>query len=128
MRASATSSTEALALLLRWDQFRTVMGGFFQTFDAILCPAAALPAMVHGAASDDRTAPGLFSYAVPYNLTDWPAVVVRCGTSAEGLPIGVQVVAHPWREDIALALAQRLEALCGFRPPALLQHAGGAQS
>ena len=30
-----------------------------------------------------------------FNLTGWPVVVVRCGTSAEGLPIGVQVVAPP---------------------------------
>src|SRR5262249_37290597 len=102
--------------------------GIFQTFDAILCPAVALPATVHGAASDPRTGPGIFSYAVPYNLTDWPAVVVRGGTSAEGLPIGGQVVAHPWREDIALALANRLEALCGFLPPPTpVLHAGGDQ-
>jgi Asp-tRNA(Asn)/Glu-tRNA(Gln) amidotransferase A subunit family amidase len=79
MRASATSSTEVLALLVRWDQLRTAMRGFFQAFDAILCPAAAFPAMVHGAASDDRIAPGLFSYAVPYNLTDWPPVRGRTG-------------------------------------------------
>src|SRR5262245_23939448 len=28
-------------------------------------------------------------------------VVVRCGTSREGLPLGVQIVAKPWRDDIA---------------------------
>ena len=42
----------------------------------------------------------------------------RCGTSREGLPIGVQVVAGPWRDDVALAAAQRLEdELGGWRPP-----------
>lgn len=129
MHGSASSSEEVLGLLLRLDQFRTSMSTFFQNFDAILCPVAAFPAPVHGATSDDRTALGVFSYAVPYNLTDWPAVVVRAGTSAEGLPIGVQIVAHPWREDVALALASRLEALCGFvPPPASMQHAGGERS
>jgi amidase len=39
----------------------------------------------------------------------WPVVVVRAGTSREGLPIGVQVVAAPWREDAALALARQIE-------------------
>ena len=43
-------------------------------------------------------------------LTGWPAATVRCGTSADGLPIGVQVAAHPWRDDMALAAALALEA------------------
>ena len=43
-----------------------------------------------------RTArsPNLTSYTTPHNLTGWPAATVRCGTSADGLPIGVQVAAH----------------------------------
>ena len=47
-----------------------------------------------------------------------PAAVVRGVTSAEGLPIGVQIIAHPWREGIALAVAGYLEkTLGGFQPP-----------
>jgi len=44
---------------------------------------------------------------------------VRCGTSADSLPIGVQVVARPWREDVALATAYYLEMVFGGwqRPP-----------
>jgi amidase len=46
--------------------------------------------------------------------------VVRGGTSPEGLPIGVQLVARPWREDVALAVAQSLEgALGGWQRPPL---------
>ena len=61
-----------------------------------------------------------FSYTGAYNLTGWPGAVVRGGTSPEGLPIGVQVVARPWREDVALAVAQQLEtALGGWQPAAL---------
>ena len=60
----------------------------------------------------------MFSYTETYNLTGWPGVVVRAGSSAEGLPIGVQIVARPWREDVALAVAKRIEtALGGFLPP-----------
>jgi len=54
-----------------------------------------------------------FSYALPYSLTGWPCVVVRAGTSSEGLPIGVQVVARPWREDVALAVARLIETIFG---------------
>jgi amidase len=53
-----------------------------------------------------------------HNLTGWPAAVVRCGTSPEGLPIGVQVAAAPWREHIALAVAGRLEDVFGGWQPA----------
>jgi amidase len=46
-------------------------------------------------------------------------VSVRAGTSSDGLPVGVQVVAAPWCEDIALALAQKIETLMGGyqKPP-----------
>jgi Asp-tRNA(Asn)/Glu-tRNA(Gln) amidotransferase A subunit family amidase len=36
------------------------------------------------------------------------AVPLRC---ASGLPIGVQLIAPPWREDLAFAAAARLEVL-----------------
>jgi amidase len=48
-----------------------------------------------------------------HNLTGWPAAVVRAGTSPEGLPIGVQVAAKPWREDVALAVAGLIEENAG---------------
>ena len=36
-------------------------------------------------------------------MTGWPAETVRTATSAEGLLIAVQLVARPWRDDMALA-------------------------
>jgi amidase len=44
-----------------------------------------------------------------HNLTGWPAAVVRAATSPDGLPSGVQIAAAPWREDIVIALAKRIE-------------------
>jgi amidase len=61
-----------------------------------------------------------FSYTVPYSLTGWPSVVVRAGTSPEGLPIGVQITARPWREDVALTVAEYIETqLGGWQAPPL---------
>jgi amidase len=58
------------------------------------------------------------SFTTPASLTGWPAATVRAGTSPEGLPIGVQLVARPWRDDVALAAALAVErALGGYRPP-----------
>jgi amidase len=97
------------------DQFRTAMWQFLGSYDAILSPVCANPALPHGSSIEDTNFRG-FSYTMTYNVTGWPAAVVRCGSSPEGLPIGVQVAAHPWHEDVALNLAAVLEqALGGWR-------------
>jgi len=71
--------------------------------------------MEHGSTYDRLPS---FSYTMSSNLTGWPAAVVRGGTTRSGLPIGVQIVARPWREDVALELAQVLQdSLGGFQPP-----------
>ena len=108
--------TEALEEV---DAFRSAMLGFMEDYDVILCPAAAFPAPEHRGVHEEETTP-LASYTNTYNLTGWPGAVVRGGSSPEGLPIGVQVVARPWREDVALAVARKLEqALGGWQPPPL---------
>ncbi len=98
------------------DRFRARMFVFLKDYDAILspvCPQAALP---HGRSIEERTFQG-FSYTMTHNLTGWPAAVVRCGETTTGLPIGVQIAAHPWREDVALRIAAHLECACGgWRP------------
>ena len=38
-----------------------------------------------------------------------PTAVVPIG-SENGMPIGVQIVGQPWREDVVLAVARALEA------------------
>ena len=99
------------------DRFRSDMLSFMEEYDAIVCPVNAYPAIPHGSWKDKY--PG-FSYTMTFNLTGWPVVVVRAGTSPEGLPIGVQIVACPWNEHEALALAQYLEqALNGWPSPPL---------
>ena len=80
------------------------MRRFGERFDVILSPVFPTAAPPHGEIEN------LTSYTTPHNLTGWPAATVRCGTSADGLPIGVQVAAHPWRDDVALgARAAALE-------------------
>jgi amidase len=98
------------------DSFRTAMYGFLGEYDVLLSPVSFSAAVPHGTSTADDTFPG-FSYTMTHNLTGWPAAVVRCGTSGDGLPIGVQIAAAPWREDIALAVAEYLEsALGGWEP------------
>jgi amidase len=88
------------------------MQRFLNRFDVILSPVAAFPALPHGRSIEEETFRG-FSYTMTHNMTGWPAAVVRCGTSSDGLPIGVQIAAGQWREELVLAVALRLEQLCG---------------
>jgi amidase len=100
--------------IFHWDRFRRAFLGFMRRFDVIVCPAAG-SAAGHGAAVEAD-----FIHTLPYSLTGYPAVVVRAGASPEGLPIGVQIVAQPWRDDVALAVAHHIEtALGGWQPPTL---------
>ena len=117
--AAAASPALAAAMadwLFRWGIFRNQMLAFMEAYDVILCPVCAFPAIPHGTSDDPDNLHG-FSYTKTYNLTGWPGVVVRCGTSAAGMPIGVQVVARPWREDVALAVAAYLEQVFGGWQP-----------
>ncbi len=108
---------EYTAKLEMRDEFRSKMLAFMEDYDAILCPPAAAEAIPHGTWHQGQSK-GTFSYTSVYNTTGWPGAVVRVGTSGDGLPIGAQVVARPWREDVCLALASVLEdALGGWRMP-----------
>ena len=113
--AQPVSLTKFTQEMSRWNVYRSAMLAFMQPYDVLLCPVSATPATRH----DDPDGPD-FTYTFAHNLTGWPGAVVRCGTSAEGLPIGVQIVARPWREDVALAVAQYLETnLGGWQSPAV---------
>ena len=109
---------EYTAVLEKVDSYRSAMLGFMENYDVIVCPVSAFAALPHGESMTDENRSGI-NYTATYNITGWPSTVVRGGTSPDGLPIGVQVVARPWREDVSLAVAQYLEgALGGWqRPP-----------
>ena len=103
------------ALLEEWDRFRSRMLAVFRSHDVIVCPVTAEPAPFHG-----EGVASSFSYTQLFSLTGWPCVVVRGGTEGV-LPIGIQIVAAPWREDIALGVAAHLEAeLGGWQMPPVI--------
>jgi amidase len=99
---------EVQQLFADWDLFRSRQLAFMADFDAIVCPADATTAPLQGVVP-----PLLFSYSLPSSLCGWPGAVVRAGTDRAGLPIGVQIIARPWHEHIALALAARVESVLG---------------
>ncbi len=105
-------------LYKRWDGFRTTMLQFMARFDIVVTPVAPDVAPLYRA----KTVPAhVFSYTIPFSLSGNPCVVVRAGSSPEGLPIGVQVVARNWHDDVAMRAARRIEqALGGWRPASVV--------
>ena len=116
--ATALSSADYSAQYEKFDNWRSSMLRLFADFDVIICPVNGGPAPLHGTFSRPGAA-----YTQLFDLTGWPSTVIRAGTSPEGLPLGIQCVAHPWREDLSLAVAKHLETAFGpFKGPSLTGH------
>jgi amidase len=99
---------------IRCDLLRAKFFAQMQEYPILICPAAAIPAFRHGERSwhvEGKAVEYLdaWSYTEFFNLLGNPAAVVPVGFSAEGLPIGVQIVGRPWEEEQVLAVAAELE-------------------
>jgi amidase len=93
---------------MRRAHFLAAMG------DVLLLPVAATPALDNddgGPVLVDGTAVGrrqVTEVLRAVSLVGTPVVVVPVGVSPDGLPVGVQVVARPFRDDVAIAVARAL--------------------
>jgi Asp-tRNA(Asn)/Glu-tRNA(Gln) amidotransferase A subunit family amidase len=99
------------ALFRRWASLRAAVRAFLASYDVVLAPVAVGPAPLHGCTPG--TAVPLESYDVfnlthTYSVAGLPVAVVPIGVDG-GLPIGVQIVANPFHDRVALAVAATLE-------------------
>jgi amidase len=122
--ASATpiSSADMVEAWEAQDLCKSQMLDWMKNYDVFICPTSNKPAQPIDGKGTGRNnpSPDGWPYTGVFNSTGWPVVVVRCGSSADGkLPIGLQVVAAPWREDLCLAVAAYLESQSGGwkKPP-----------
>ncbi len=85
----------------------------------MVTPVSATPAFAHGAARVDCNGESISvfrscSYSQTVNVFGLPAAVVPVARSADGLPIGVQVIGRPHNERGVLAAAAIIEQSAGF--------------
>ena len=106
------SAKEFAQVINTWHNYQSAMLGFFEDFDILVCPVNAKTAIEHDAVEDLAA----YTYTSAYNLAGWPGVVIRAGQDPDGLPIGIQIIAAPFREDQCLAMAKLLEANLGSFP------------
>ncbi len=87
----------------------------FQKVDALLGATSPTVAFPLGAKTQDPVAMYLNDIiTIPANLGNVCGISVPCGL-ADGLPIGLQVIAPGFREEIALQVAYAFEAAADFR-------------
>ena len=112
-------------LLNAWAKCDVVRGKLLvqmQRFPVLLCPVCSIPAFRHG--EREWTVDGqrvgywdVMRYTQWFNLLAAPAAVIPVARSPEGLPIGVQIVARPFEDEVALAVATAVERDFGYAFP-----------
>nr|WP_310524673.1 amidase [Polymorphobacter sp.] len=110
----------SVALQVRRHTIARAWSAFFADYPIILGPTWCQPQFAHGfdIAGPDSAAQTLelMRFVVPMNLLGLPVVCVPTGT-ANGLPLGVQVIADRFREDLCLDAAEAIEARLGHLTP-----------
>ncbi len=128
--ANAEPPLTADELLNAWAECDVIRGKLLrqmQQFPILLCPVCSIPAFRHGERRwkvDGQVVEYLdvMRYTQWFNVLAAPAAVVPVGRSPEGLPIGVQIVARPFEDEVALAVASVIDREFGTVAPPM---AGG---
>jgi len=123
--AHAKPQLTADELLNAWAECDVIRGKLLQQmqeFPVLLCPVCSIPAFRHGERQwkvDGQEVKyfDVMRYTQWFNLLAAPAAVMPVGRSPEGLPIGVQIVARPFEDEVALAVASAVDREFGFVAP-----------
>ena len=97
------------------------MARFQQEFDVLLTPTLAIPAFEAGRLAPQGTDQANWvqwtPFSFPFNLTQQPAASIPCGFTSAGLPVGMQIVAAKYQDDLVLRVARAFEELCPIKLP-----------
>lgn len=111
------------AAVVERAQLREDLLRWMEKTPLIVAPVGSTPAFAHGARRVEVNGESVsvfraFSYPQACNVFGLPAIVVPAGQTAQGLPIGVQVIGRPFEDRTVLAAAAVIEAaLGGWRAP-----------
>ena len=114
----STPNVEPAPLWERRDRIRVELHAYLDRHAILLMPVATVPPydLAGPAPSVDGREHSMWDVLDPcrlISLVGFPAASVPFGTSADALPIGVQVVGRPYREDQVLAVARTLMEVVG---------------
>jgi amidase len=118
-RAARLDMAQFFAVLDRRDQATKCCDSFLDDYDAWLIPVMPDATFIRQKQSEPLVIDGVShpyffagtSYNFLANLTGQPSIVLPCGFSKDGLPIGLQLTGKRWGEAKLLAVAKVLEKL-----------------
>jgi aspartyl-tRNA(Asn)/glutamyl-tRNA(Gln) amidotransferase subunit A len=97
------------------------MSVFHTSYDVLLTPTLPIPAFEAGriapTGTDQSSWVDWTPFNYPFNLTQQPAASIPCGFTASGLPVGLQIVAAKYRDDLVLRVARAYETLNPIKTP-----------
>jgi aspartyl-tRNA(Asn)/glutamyl-tRNA(Gln) amidotransferase subunit A len=95
-------------------EWRHKMAQLFKSIDALVLPATPFPATRIDESDPVALSRGnLTRFTRMFNLTGNPALVLPCGRTKNGLPIGLQIVGAHWQEETILHIAKLYEEARG---------------
>ncbi len=102
----------------RRGEYGIEMNRFHQRYDLLLTPTVPMTAFDVGRNVADIIREKQWTdwtpFSYPFNLTQQPAVTVPCGLSADGLPVGLQIVGPRYADTRVLRAARAFESLQPF--------------
>jgi aspartyl-tRNA(Asn)/glutamyl-tRNA(Gln) amidotransferase subunit A len=108
------SALEVQNLHLRRGALGAQMRQFMQQWDLVVTPSVAVPAFEAKPAGHAPMEPaamlGWTPFSYPFNLTQQPACTLPCGLTADGLPIGLQLVGPMFGDALVLRAARAFES------------------
>jgi amidase len=127
--ALATPSPELALSVLRLESLARRVVAFWEEVDVVLTPTLALPPVPLGWTHEDTDGDARLAFArqtlfTPFtplvNVTGQPAVSLPLHRTADGLPVGVQLIGRPFAEATLIRLSAQLERArpwAHLRPP-----------
>jgi aspartyl-tRNA(Asn)/glutamyl-tRNA(Gln) amidotransferase subunit A len=95
-------------------EWRHKLEQLFESIDALVLPATPFPATRIDESDPVALSRGnLTRFTRMFNLTGHPALVLPCGRTSDGLPIGLQIVGAHWQEDKIIQVARKYEEARG---------------
>jgi aspartyl-tRNA(Asn)/glutamyl-tRNA(Gln) amidotransferase subunit A len=106
------------------------MNAFHEKYDVLLTPTLPLTAFAAGRNRPEGDMNGNWidwtPYTYPFNMTQQPAASLPCGFGADGLPVGLAIIAAKYEDLLVMRVARALEQALRPRFPAGIGGAAGA--
>ena len=120
---ASISAADALRASRDLQASRHAIRRIFDDVDVLLTPTVPIPPPSIKELSDhpDQLRPQeliMLRNTRPFNVWGTPTISLPCGFTKDGLPIGLQLAAAPWREDLLLQVANAYEGATEWRAKA----------